>query len=877
MDKRVSDNMKPFNQPPRKKALNYFGPAFIFLLVLLTFLAYFRSLHAPLFFDDLIYIRPLRLKGIMHNLSLGFRSIAVFSFALDYHFFGMNLVAFRITNIILHIFSALSASYLTYITLTLPSVRDISRKLGEGKKPLYIALFVATFFLLHPIQTSTVNYITQRMAIMAGMFSFIGLILYVKGFAGGGKRSALLYCLSALSFVLAVFSKENAVMVLVMLPVFDLFFLSAFRWSEFRKRFITLSVILISMVSIVAFKMNMVGLMEKIATILSNRNQPMERYAWMGMDINWTPVEYLLTELRVVSRYIFLILVPVPSFMVFDYSNAYPVSRDLFHPLTTFVSLLFLLSLVVFSLKNIKRFPFISFGILWYLVTISLESFIALGLDPYFEHRNYLPSYGLFLALSSLLIYGNRSEIRIKREKIILFVALLLFGLSLIRNGVWRDGSALWKDVVDKVPGNIRARINLGVAYERSGLTDRAIEQYQIVLKRKPDEPGAHLNLGIALFDKGRTDQAIREYQSALDSVTRLASSHEGDALLDRTNADIYYNLGTAFQKKGLTDKAIEQYQIALRLNPDFAEAHVNMGIAYGRMGLMDKALEHFQKAVELDPDFAKARYNLGTALLKKGSTKAAVEQFRAALKLDPGYVDVQNNLGSAYMILGSTDKAIEHFQVAIRMKPGYAQAHANLGNAFFLKERTDEAIEQYQIALKLDPESAEVHRELGDVFFKRGQTDRAIEEYEITLKSEPDDANTRHRLGVAYMKKGSADKAIEQYQIAVRLNPGSAEDRQLLGDAFYQKGLMDKAIEQYEAVIKAQPNNALVHFNLGVAYTRKGLIEKAAIQLETAVRMYPDDQRFQSALKAFNEYRITLEKAKGKSLRQNRSISSIK
>jgi len=55
---------------------------------------------------------------------------------------------------------------------------------------LYIALLAATLFLLHPIQTSAVNYITQRMAIMASMFSFAGLIFYVKGVTNSGKRSA---------------------------------------------------------------------------------------------------------------------------------------------------------------------------------------------------------------------------------------------------------------------------------------------------------------------------------------------------------------------------------------------------------------------------------------------------------------------------------------------------------------------------------------------------------------------------------------------------------------------------------------------------------------------------------------------------------------
>ena len=106
--------------------------------------------------------------------------------------------------------------------------------------------------------------------------------------------------------------------------------------------FLTISVLLIFVTSFVVYRLNAIGMIEKIFVILSKPNQPMERYGWMGMDIKWTPLEYLLTELRVVSRYIFLILVPLPSLMTFDYSNAYPVSRDLLNPVTTMLSLFFL-------------------------------------------------------------------------------------------------------------------------------------------------------------------------------------------------------------------------------------------------------------------------------------------------------------------------------------------------------------------------------------------------------------------------------------------------------------------------------------------------------------------------------------------------------
>jgi protein O-mannosyl-transferase len=604
---------------------------FLFSLAILTFLAYYRSLNGPLIFDDVLHINPSHLKKIVRYISLSFRSVANFSFSVNYYLSGMDLVAFRVTNVIFHILSGGLVFYLTYITLNLSFLRDIYKKLDDGRTPLHVALFAAAIFLLHPIQTSAVNYITQRMAIMAAMFSFGGIILYVKGAIYGGKKSLVAYAMSALCFILAIFSKENAVMILPVLMIYDYVFLSSFRWSEFRKRFIPLMTLLMISGLTVAYHLNAVNTVTKLVSILLNPYQPMQTYAWSGADIHWTPLEYIMTELRVVSRYIFLIFVPLPSFMVFDYSSAYPVSKDLLHPITTLSSFFFLLIIFSLALRYLKKIPLISFGVLWYLITISLESFVALGLDPYFEHRNYLPGYGLFLAVASLFLYMDKLRVAMRKETIILIAALVLFALTFIRNGVWRDGTLLWGDAAAKSPENVRAYVNLGIAYSEKGLVDEAIRQFQDALKKKHDSPEAHFNMGIAYAKKGLMDRAIEEYQATLK--------------LRPTHYDAHTHMGLAYFEKGETDKAIEEYRLTLKMKPQQVRAHVNLGIAYGSKGLMDKAIEHFLAAIEINPELAEAHNNLGIAYAKTGSIEKAIEQFQIAVKLQPDYQSARNNL----------------------------------------------------------------------------------------------------------------------------------------------------------------------------------------------------------------------------------------
>ncbi len=122
-------------------------------IALLTFLAYFRSLGGPLIFDDVKYINSSHLKNIAEHLSLSVRSVAKLSYSINYYLSGMNIVAFRATNLILHIFSGGLVFYLTYCTLRLASLRDTYRQLDDARMPLHMALFAATIFLLHPIQT----------------------------------------------------------------------------------------------------------------------------------------------------------------------------------------------------------------------------------------------------------------------------------------------------------------------------------------------------------------------------------------------------------------------------------------------------------------------------------------------------------------------------------------------------------------------------------------------------------------------------------------------------------------------------------------------------------------------------------------------------
>ncbi|MBI4690014.1 MAG: tetratricopeptide repeat protein [Nitrospirae bacterium] len=351
--------------------------------------------------------------------------------------------------------------------------------------------------------------------------------------------------------------------------------------------------------------------------------------------------DYLFIQFRVIITYIRLLFFPINQNL--DYN--YPGYDSFLNP-PIFLSFLFLLSILGLGIYLFYRsrvtmhdarymihdeqstmhasrithhaLRFIAFGILWFFITLSIESSIIPIADVIFEHRLYLPSIGFIIALSTALFHilqwaisttvrqnDNASEqsssfsflpIALPLYCSAALIVLLSFA-AYQRNTIWKNEVSLWEDTVSKSPKNSRAHLNLGIGYRSKGLVDEAIEQYRIAVRLKPD--------------------------CALS----------------------YYNLGNAFFDKGYFDRAVKQYKIAIRFKPDYAEAYNNLANAYVEIGWNDIAIEFYRTAIRFKPHCAEAYGNLANAYADKGWNDTAIEYYRAALRLNPGDKVARNNL----------------------------------------------------------------------------------------------------------------------------------------------------------------------------------------------------------------------------------------
>ncbi len=671
------------------KSVNLQRPLFhALLIILLGLIAYSNTFHVPFLLDDKdvivenpivkdlnIFAEPSKataFKGHFEYHNLKTRYIGYLTFALNYKLHGLDVRGYHVVNLLIHISTALLVYILVVLTFKTPFLRELSVEHYSR----HIAVFTAFLFVSHPVQTEAVTYIWQRVASLATMLYVLSLVSYIRwrllkirdqagidlpaGQAGsyrgsGGKefsryKSVFFYLISIIAAVAAMMTKQTAFTLPVIIILYEFMFFS----EKIKKRIVYALPFLLTM-SIIP--LTIIDIQKPIGDLIGEVSGATKYMTDMS---RW---EYLFTEFRVIITYIRLIFLPVSQNLDYDY----PVFRSFFD---TEVFLSFILLAAIFGSAVYLFFRFresavqtrlIVFGILWFFITLSVESSVIPLINVINEYRVYMPSIGVFIAVCTSLfigagkLKGNKMGIESMTVLLLVVVTAVLTWTTYTRNMVWSDEVSLLEDSTRKSPEKIRPRYYLAGAYMSRGLIDKAVKHYETIIELAPGHTAAYVKLCGAYNALSRFNEAIDKCRTA---IRFKPDSHKS-----------YNNLGNAFKSKGLLDKAVEQYQTAIKLNPDFPEAHFNAGNAFKSKGLIDEAIEHYQTAVRLKPDYYKAYNNLGNAFKSKGLLDKAVEQYQTAIKLNPDFPEAHYNLSVAYKSKGLPGKAGEHYEKAIRLK----------------------------------------------------------------------------------------------------------------------------------------------------------------------------------------------------------------
>ncbi|HET6516492.1 MAG TPA: tetratricopeptide repeat protein [Thermodesulfovibrionales bacterium] len=682
----------------------FFAIALVFISLCI---AYSNSLNGTWAMDDFYVNRAFGIHDI-HDI-VGFRKVTYITFLLNHYVAPFTPANLRLFNIFIHFLNALFLYVLAYKTILLSlrvrgeTLKGTERGEGNGGDSLQgrlafsVAALSSIVFALHPININAVSYIVQRAASLAALFVLLSLLCYL--WATLSRRTGvalLLYALSGFMIVSGILSKENAVMAVPLIMLYDYIFLSNFDRKVFLKRFAIICGIGGVAIGLSSYFMKFHFTVGQIIGFLMNPNQPLKETGWMAVDVYWTPIQHILTEFRVISRYIALILFPLPQFFVFDWWG-FPVSKGLTEPITTVASMILLMALTILAIVRMKRYPLLSFGVLWYLIALSLESFVALGSDLYFEHRNYLPVSGLFIGIFGQIFVSWKKTFSDKTLWTMMVVlAMILGSLTFSRNTVWKDSLSLWQDSLRKAPSNVRAMMAVGNAYLKVPDFAKAKKYYNEAVRTSIENRwlssfnAAVFRLGMAyLFEKN-----LAEARKLIDSAK---------AQIDSYNLRILEGFYKALS--GRLDEALENYNKVLpeTSGVDRVVVHELKGDAYREKGMWDAAIENYNKVIAQDQSFASAYYGIGMAYLGKRNIASALEYIDRALSLEPNNILALSDKADLMLITKKArpEEALLYAQRAISKSPPFYQPYLTMGAILTILGREKEADDSYKKAVE--------------------------------------------------------------------------------------------------------------------------------------------------------------------------------
>jgi tetratricopeptide (TPR) repeat protein len=561
------------------------------LLVLATVLAYQPVWHAGFIWDDdaLLTANPLVQTG-WHGLRdiwsgtkyHDFVPLTLTTFWVEWHLWADDPLGYHLVNVALH---ALSAVLLW---------RVLKRLSIPG------AALAAAFFAVHPVNAESVAWIAERKNTLAMVFYLISLLLYLQSedaqearIEDGGLKterapSSLLYCLSLLSFALALLSKTAvAPLPLVLLG------LAWLRRGRVGLRDLVRSLPYFALAAATAlaclwFQHQVIG-----ATLLGVRHGTFgSRLAGAGWAL-WFYLDKALLPLNLSFVYprwrieAANLLSWLPSLLlVLAFAACWRYRRGWGRPV--------LFALAYFVLMLLPALGFVNI----YFMQFSLVA----------DHWQYFSIIGpLALVASALAAVGARRPCSVVLPAIGGALIALLSLLTWNQAHIYANQETLWRDTLARNPACWMAQINLANVLNEKGQVDQAIAHYREALRLQPKNADALYNIGTALLSKGQTDDAIAQFREAL----RVQPNH--------VNAHI--NLGFALLGEGQVAEAITILREATRMGPNDPLAHANLGVALQKDGQLDEAISQFLAALRLKPGDADLKSMLTSALeLKRRS-----------------------------------------------------------------------------------------------------------------------------------------------------------------------------------------------------------------------------------------------------------------
>lgn len=652
------------------------------VLLLLVLVAYWPATTGKFIWDDNRYVSANKLlsaPGGLEKIWTGrwtnpakyplpqYYPLTHTSFWLEYHLTGSNATgqaapfSYHVTNIVLHGLSAILL-WLILRRLKVPG-----------------AWVAAGVFALHPLNVESVAWISERKNVLAGLFFFGSILLYL--FADEQDETDALatapadpglrwgcYAGALLAFTLAMLSKSTAcalpaVMVLLLWWKRRM---SLKQWGLLAPFFA-------------------IGIVLGLATAQFERTH----VGAVGPDWDFSLADRFIIAGRAIWFYVGKML--VPNDLSFSYHQwvLHPEAVVQYLPAALVVAVL--LALLLLS-RAIGRGP------------VALATAFCVCLFPALGFFNVYPMRYTFVAdhyayLASAVfataLIGGLSQLIARPLKgpglptVLSIILLLTLGsLAWSRTHVMLSKLSVWQDTVNKNPTSWLAQGNLGVALEVRAIQDRddgddatakkdlaeAVKHERRAIALRPKNAEAEWGLARALGEQGKNTQAITHFKRAIADNSKLIDPRK--------------DLASALLSMGRNDQAIAVLDKVLAMQPHSSYTHQLLARAYEAKKDYPRAMAEDRQAIKIKPDNFMVREQLGRLLAQAGKYHDAAVQFAVIVQAKPNRPDIWNVLGMVEDEQGHLGAARKMFQTALQFDPTNVRYQKNL-------DRTNAAIKK--------------------------------------------------------------------------------------------------------------------------------------------------------------------------------------
>ena len=559
-------------------------------------------------------------------------------YVLVYQFFGEKASYFHVFGLLVH----------------LANVLLVFRFFLRVQPRAWAAFFIALLFGVHPMLVEPVSWVSALSTLLFSCFYLVTLHLFWSYLEEKGRK---FFWIALATFILAGLSKSAAATLPVTLVVLDWWKNGHLNGKVIFSRW--------------PFWFVSAGLV-----VLTFITRTAEGHDIGGSTNTFSLVDRLFMISQTVFFYPFKLLVPS------GYSIFYPfVKENGVWRADYYLALPALGLLAWWVVKNWNKHRDIIFGIGMYLAPLFLMlPVVSVGTA---EMRNdryaYLPCLGVFFLLTLLL-----DKLRSDAGKYAVMGALAAFFAwnTTAQTSVWKDGTALFGNCVDKTPEAALCQCNLGYSELIALSFGKSVEHYSNALELDPSYVEAYNGRGQAYMNLKKIPEAISDFTKAIDAgiVTPKLFGNRGKcyALLSRfeeaipdlskslelepKSAEIWYFRAFSSEKTGNLTEALNDYTKAVELNPDYVEALVNRGLLHYKDNKYDLAIKDNTRALSIaaagiKPMILVTRAN---AYMQSGQLNEALADLNEAVAIDPNYKRAYQSRAAVYQKLGQNAKAAE-------------------------------------------------------------------------------------------------------------------------------------------------------------------------------------------------------------------------